>query len=100
MAQCAELVVRDSSVRAGLALSLGMTKGNLSLRLFDRVTRLRRVGGTAHLAFENRRRVRRDQFVIFQDELGINSIAGRFVNFVAAEGAVKFVFVIVICAEF
>src|SRR5205085_12550630 len=53
----------------------------------------------AILAFENRRRIGRDELVTFQHELGVKAVARRFVNGLPAEGAVKFVFVIVVAAE-
>ena len=56
-------------------------------------------GAIAILALENRRRIDRNEFVFFQNELGIEAIAPRVVNRVAAKAAVKLVFVIVIKAE-
>ena len=37
--------------------------------------------------------------IIFQNELRVNGVAGRLINFVAAEVTVKFVFVVVVAAE-
>src|ERR1022692_1168863 len=71
----------------------------LSLRFFDGVTRHSRLRASAHLALENGRRSGRDDFVTFQDELGIDCVACRFVNFVATEIALEFVFVIIVAAE-
>src|ERR1700688_4316803 len=71
----------------------------LSLRFLDSVTRYRGLGSRVHLALENGRRIGRDDFVTFQDELGIDGVAGRFVNFVATEIALEFVFVIIVAAK-
>src|SRR5947207_4860033 len=51
------------------------------------------------LAGKNRRRIGRDQLVIFQDEFRINRVTGGLVNLVAAEVTIEFVFVIVVAAE-
>src|SRR2546423_1658381 len=59
----------------------------------------RGAGAIAVLAFENRGRIGRDQLVAFEHKLGIKTVARRLVNGLAAEVAVKFVFVIVVAAE-
>src|SRR5437867_10169309 len=66
---------------------------------FDRVTQFGRAWTSPDLTFKDRRRIGGDQFVPLQNELGINSIARRLVNLVAAEIAVEFVFVVVVAAE-
>ena len=48
------------------------------------------------LAPENRRRIRRNQFVTLQHELWEKLIADQFVNLIPAEIAAEFVFVIVV----
>src|SRR4029077_12615553 len=63
------------------------------LGFFDLVPVVTRV---AVLAFEDRRWVGRDQLVTLQDKFRINAVAGRFLDFVAAEPAVKPVLVVVV----
>src|SRR2546423_4754584 len=72
----------------------------LRLRFLDHVTRLRRLGLSTELALKDRRRVGGDQLEILDRKFGIKPVARRFVNLVAAKGAVKFVFVIVVRAKF
>src|SRR5262245_66469066 len=71
-----------------------------SFRFFHDVSQVGWIRPAAYLAFEDRRRVRRDEFVPLQDELWINPIACRLVHFVATKVAIEFVFVIVVAAEF
>src|SRR5438045_3019885 len=71
----------------------------LILRLFDHVACLRGLSATADLALEDWRRVRRNQLVILQNEFGIKSVAGRFVNRLSAEVAKNLIFIIVVLAE-
>src|SRR5436190_4975139 len=59
----------------------------------------RGTGAIVVLAFENGRRVGRDQLVAFQDELLVKAVAGGLVNGLAAEVTLQFVFVIVVAAE-
>src|SRR4051794_534111 len=73
---------------------------NRSFRLFYYVAQIGLTGATGHLAPENWRRVHGNEFVPFQNELRINSVARRLIDFVAAEITEKLVFVIVIAAEF
>src|SRR5215470_13292922 len=76
-----------------------MTMTRQSFRLFYYVTEIFRGGVAPELAFENWWRVRGYQLVALQNELRINPVARRFINLVAAEITVEFVFVIVIAAE-
>src|SRR5207244_9509700 len=70
-----------------------------SLRLFDQEARRRGLGAAVVLALENRGRISRDQLIAGENELRIDAVAGRFINFVAAEVTVNFVFVIVVATE-
>src|SRR5205085_10207403 len=56
-------------------------------------------GAIAVLTAENRNRVRRNQLVSLEHELGIKAIAGGLIDGLSAEAAIEFVFVIVIAAE-
>src|SRR4030095_5683189 len=66
------------------------------LRLFDLISVLTRA---AVLAFENRRRIGRDQLVTRENEFRIDAVARRLVNRVAAEVAIELVFIVVVKAE-
>src|SRR5215472_13844884 len=70
-----------SPLLARLRDLLGMT--NHSFWFFHYVAQVGRIRVAAHLAFENRRRVGRNELVPFQDELRINPIAGGLIDFVA-----------------
>ena len=74
-------------------------QATILLGLFDLEPSEGGPGAIAVLASKNWGGIRRDQLVSFQDELGVKAVAGRLVNRLAAEGAIKFVFVIVIAAE-
>src|SRR5205085_5003080 len=71
----------------------------LRLRFLDHVTGLPRFSPPAQLTFENWRGIGRDQLETRDDKLGIHSVARRLVNFVTAEMAGKFVFIIIVRAE-
>src|SRR4051812_15340664 len=77
----------------------GLRSVSLILRLFDRIARRCSLGAAAHLAFENRRRIRGYQLDFLKNEFGIETVARRLVNSLAAEFAVQFVFVIVVASE-
>src|SRR5437764_542525 len=81
------------------SLSRELRAGTILFGLFYLETPGRGAGAIAILAAENRNRVRRDQLIALEDELGIKAVAGWFVNRLSAEIAVELVFVIVIAAE-
>src|SRR5215472_1493603 len=70
----------------------------ISLRFFHDIPQVGRILA-AHLASEDRRRVGGNQFIAFQNELGIDPVTGGLINFVAAEITVELVLVIVIATE-
>src|SRR5262245_29369672 len=70
-----------------------------SFRFFHNVSQIGWTRVTGHLASENRRRVCGNEFIAFQNELWINSVAGRLIDFVAAEVTIELVFVIVIASD-
>src|SRR5207244_3987208 len=70
------------------------------LRLLNSVSGLSGVHSAANLAFENRRRILRDELEIFEHEFRIHAVAGWFVDGVSAEAPIKFVFEIVVRAKF
>src|SRR6266850_4174999 len=65
-------------------------------RFFDLVSVVTRA---AVLTLENRHRIGRDQLVAFEDELRVDPVACRLINFVPTERAIELVFVAVVEAE-
>src|SRR6266446_6137779 len=87
---------RNSSTNSSRGGCRLVRSRSLLLRFFDLVSIVTR---SAELTFENRRRAGRDQLVSLQHELGIDAVTGRLINIVAAEEAIKSVFVVVVEPE-
>src|SRR3954470_10680419 len=75
-----------------------MTETEL-LRLFDRVTRHPCLFSRIDLTRQNRRGMIGNELITLEHEFRIDGVAGRLVDFFPTEGAVEFVFVVVVETE-